>query len=205
APDEVRGEPRLRRKIAWELYQTGDLDGALAAADGVLGSTAATGPDGDSMRLLKGLILSAQGHTEEAIVLLDKIRESDPDNLPLAVTVAHLFQRVGRNDQAVAILGKLAESLAHDKKTKEEREVRLELGQVLLAAKQWDRAGEAVAPLLDAKEEEGTASTAWWRPSGGTTPLQSSTRMATRTATRTAPARTAPWPARSPPGAPRSC
>lgn len=160
APDEVRGEPRLRRKIAWELYQTGDLDGALAAADGVLGSTAATGPDGDSMRLLKGLILSAQGHTEEAIVLLDKIRESDPDNLPLAVTVAHLFQRVGRNDQAVAILGKLAESLAHDKKTKEEREVRLELGQVLLAAKQWDRAGEAVAPLLDAKEEEGTAAAA---------------------------------------------
>jgi tetratricopeptide (TPR) repeat protein len=153
APEEVRGEPRLRRKVAWELYQTGDLDGALSAAEAVLGSAAATSPDGDSMRLLKGLILSAQGKTEEAITLLDKIRESDPENLPLAITVAHLFQRVGRNDQAVAILGKLAESLARDKKTKEEREVRLELGQVLLAAKEWDRAEAAVAPLLDARDD----------------------------------------------------
>jgi tetratricopeptide (TPR) repeat protein len=153
APDEASAEPRLRRKIAWELYQTGDLDGALATAEGILGSAAATGPDGDSMRLLKGLILSAQGRTGEAIALLDKIRESDPDNLPLAVTVAHLFQRAGKNEQAVAILDKLAGDLARDKKTKEEREVRLELGQVLLAAKEWDRAADAVAPLLDAKDD----------------------------------------------------
>jgi len=153
APEEVSAEPRLRRKTAWELYQTGDLDGALATAEGILGSAAATGPDGDSMRLLKGLILSAQGRTDEAIVLLDKIRESDPDNLPLAVTVAHLFQRAGRNDQAAAILDKLAGDLARDKKTKEEREVRLELGQILLSAKEWDRAGDAVAPLLDAKDD----------------------------------------------------
>jgi tetratricopeptide (TPR) repeat protein len=160
APDEVSAEPRLRRKIAWELYQTGDLDGALATAEGVLGSAAASGPDGDSMRLLKGLILSAQGRTEESIALLDKIRQSDPDNLPLAVTVAHLFQRVGRNDQAAAILDKLAGDLARDKKTKEEREVRLELGQVLLAAKEWDRAADAVAPLLDAKDDASDASAA---------------------------------------------
>ena len=160
APDEVSAEPRLRRKIAWELYQTGDLDGALATAEGILSSAAAAGPDGDSMRLLKGLILSAQGRTDEAIVLLDKIRESDPDNLPLAVTVAHLFQRAGRNDQAAAILDKLAGDLARDKKTKEEREVRLELGQILLAAKEWDRAGDAVAPLLDAKDDPSAAADA---------------------------------------------
>jgi tetratricopeptide (TPR) repeat protein len=152
APEEVRGEPRLRRKVAWELYLSGDLEGALAAADGVLANAAAAaGADGDSMRLLKGLILSAQGRTEEAIALLDKIRQADPDNVPLAVTVAHLFQRAGRKGEAAAILGKLADDLARDKKTKEEQEVRLELAQVWFAAKEWDRVGQAVAPLLTAE------------------------------------------------------
>jgi tetratricopeptide (TPR) repeat protein len=159
APEEVRGEPRLRRKIAWELYLSGDLDGALATADGVLGSlggpaaggaAAAAGPDADSMRLLKGLIFSAQGRTDDSIALLDKIREADPDNVPLAVTVAHLFQRAGRNVAAAAVLGKLADGLARSNKTKEEREVRLELAQIWFAAKDWDRVGQAVAPLLAA-------------------------------------------------------
>jgi tetratricopeptide (TPR) repeat protein len=157
APEEVRGEPRLRRKLAWELYLNGDLDTALTEADAVLATDAAAGPDGDSLRLLKGLILSAQGRTEESLALLDKIREADPDNLPLAVTVAHLFQREGRNDDAAAILSKLADALAGQKKTKEEREVRLELGQVWLAAKQWDRAVQAVAPLVAAGSSDKTA------------------------------------------------
>lgn len=152
APEEVREEPRLRRKVAWELYLSGDLDGAVAAADGVLGNTAAAaGPDGESMRLLKGLIFSAQGRTEESIALLDKIRQADPDNVPLAVTVAHLFQRAGRKGEAAAILGKLADDLARDKKAKEEQEVRLELAQVWFSAKEWDRVGQAVAPLLAAE------------------------------------------------------
>jgi tetratricopeptide (TPR) repeat protein len=148
APEEVRDEPRLRRKIAWELYLSGDLEAALAGADAVLASAAAASPDGDSARMLKGLVLSAEGRTGESLALLDKIRESDPDNIPLAVTVAHLFQREAKNDEAAAILTGLADGLARQGKTKEERQVRLELGQIWLAAKQWDRVGQAVAPLL---------------------------------------------------------
>lgn len=148
APEEVRDEPRLRRKMAWELYLSGDLEAALAGTDAVLASDAAAGPDGDSARLLKGLILSAEGRTGESLALLDKIREGEPDNVPLAVTVAHLLQREKRNDEAAAILGKLADDLARQGKTKEERQVRLELGQVWFAAEQWDRVGQAVAPIL---------------------------------------------------------
>jgi len=148
APEELRDEPRLRRKIAWELYLSGDLDAALAGADAVLASEAAAGPDGDSARMLKGLVLSAEGRTGESLALLDKIRESDPDNVPLAVTVAHLFQRAAKNDEAAGILTKLADDLARQGKSKEERQVRLELGQIWLAAKDWDRAAQAVAPLL---------------------------------------------------------
>ena len=153
APEDARDEPRLRRKIAWETYLSGDLEGSLAAADVILASSAAAGPDGDSMRLLKGLVLSAQGRTEESIVLLDAARQADPANVALAVTVAHLFQRAGQTERAADLLAKLAESLARDNKTKEEREVRLELGQIWLAAKDWDRVGEAVAPLLTVDDE----------------------------------------------------
>jgi len=153
APEEARDEPRLRRKIAWETYLSGDLEGALGAAERILASGAAGGADGDSMRLLKGLILSAQGRTEESIALLDAARQADPANVALAVTVARLFQRSGQTDRAADLLGKLADSLARDNKTKEEREVRLELGQIWLAAKDWDRVGEAVAPLLTVDDE----------------------------------------------------
>ena len=33
APEEVRADPRLRRQLAWSLYQTGDLDGSLKVLD----------------------------------------------------------------------------------------------------------------------------------------------------------------------------
>lgn len=152
-PEEMREEPRLRRKLAWELYLTGDLDAALAAADALLGSPAAASPDADSVRLLKGLVLSAQGQNDESLVLLDKIRQADPENLPLALTVAHLLQRERRNAEAAAVLGKVVEDLARQKKTKEEREVRVELAQIWFEAEDWDRVIEAAAPLLAADDE----------------------------------------------------
>jgi tetratricopeptide (TPR) repeat protein len=151
APEEVRDEPRLRRKLAWELYLNGDLEGSLAAVEGVLASDAAAGPDGDSARLLKGLILSAEGQTGESLALLDKIREGDPDNVPLAVTVAHLLEREERREEAAGLLTQLVDSLVSQGKTQEERQARLELGRVWLAAKQWDRAAQAVEPLLAAE------------------------------------------------------
>ena len=40
APEEGRDEPRVRRKLAWELYSTGDLDAALATLEGLLAGDA---------------------------------------------------------------------------------------------------------------------------------------------------------------------
>lgn len=155
APDEVRDEPRIRRKLAWELYSTGDLDSALTTVDGLLaGGGADGGPEASSLRLLKGLVLAAEGRNAEAVELLHAIHRDQPVNAPLAMTVARLLQRDGKVQEGAEILSNLAGELARQGKTSEEREVRLQLAELQLQAKDWDGVERSVAPLLAADAEE---------------------------------------------------
>ena len=152
APEETLGEPRLRRKLAWELYLSGNLEAALPIADALLAGKEQD-PESTSERLLKGLVLSAEGRNAEALELLDKIRQAQPDNAALAMTVTRLFQREGRHDEAAAVLRGLLDGLARDGKTDSEPEVRLELAQVYFDAKDWDKLEETLAPLLQSTDE----------------------------------------------------
>jgi len=152
-PDEVRDEPRIRRKLAWELYSSGDLDTALTTAEGLLAGEGAKDPEAPSVRLLKGLVLSAEGRNAEAVDLLAPLHEAQPGNAPLAVTVAHLLQRAGKNREGTEILSSLAAELARQGKTAEEREVRLELAELQLQGKDWNGVEATVAPLLSAEDE----------------------------------------------------
>jgi len=155
APEEVRDEPRIRRKLAWELYSTGDLETALTTVDSLLVNAAADEPEAPSMRLLKGLVLSAEGRSGEAVELLQALHEAQPANAPLAVTVARLLQRDGKSREGAEVLSKLAGELARQGKTAQEQEVRLELAQLQLQGEDWDGVEAAVAPLLTS-EDEGT-------------------------------------------------
>jgi tetratricopeptide (TPR) repeat protein len=152
APEEGLGEPRLRRKLAWELYFSGNLEAALPVADALLAGKE-QGPEADSVRLLKGLVLSAEGRNTEALELLDKIRQGQPDNTALAMTVTRLFQREGRHGEAAVVLRGLLDELARGGKTDSEPEVRLELAEVYFDAKEWDKLAEALAPLLQSTDE----------------------------------------------------
>ncbi len=157
-PEEGRDEPRIRRKLAWELYSIGDLDDALATVEGLLAGAGAAGAAGDdpeaaSMRLLKGLVLSAEGRNAEAVELLRALHKAQPANVPLAVTIARLLQRDGKTREGTEVLSAVAAELARQGKTAEEREVRLELAQLQLAGKDWSAVEESVAPLLTADDE----------------------------------------------------
>lgn len=155
APEAVRDEPRLRRQLAWELYRTGDLQEALSTADALLASQGAgeAGPDRPFLSLVKGLVYTAEGQHREALELLAPLREAQPDNVPLALTVARALQRDGRTAEATKLLGDLADQMARAGKTDDERDVRLELAQVWFEAKEWDQVGRALAPLLAAGDE----------------------------------------------------
>lgn len=159
APEEVRDEPRLRRKLAWELYLTGDLEGALKTADLLLtggepGDPGGAGdPEAESMRLLKGMILSAEGRNREALDLLGKFQQAQPGNPALASAVSRLLQREKRYAEAAGVLSALADELAREGKTAEEQEARLDLAQVYFEAKDWEQAAKATAPLISSEDE----------------------------------------------------
>jgi tetratricopeptide (TPR) repeat protein len=148
APGAVRDEPRLRRQLAWELYRTGDLEGALKTAEPLLASQGEAGPDRPFLSLVKGLALAAEGRNPEAAEILGPLRETQPDNVPLSLTMARVLQRDGRRAEATRLLSELAERLAKEGKADDERDVRLELAQAWIEAKDWSQAGKAVAPLL---------------------------------------------------------
>ena len=163
APEGVRDEPRLRRQLAWELYRTGDLQGALETADALLAAQGAEGeagaagpaggPDRPFLALVKGLVFTAEGRHREALEMLVPLREAQPDNVPLALTVARALQRDGRTAEATKLLGDLADQMAKAGKAGDERDVRLELAQAWFEAKEWDQVGRALAPLLEAGDE----------------------------------------------------
>ena len=92
-------------------------------------------------------MFTAEGRHREALDLLDPLRASQPDNIPLALTVARVMQRDGRRADATKLLFDLAERLAKEGKGEDERDVRMELVQAHLDAKEWDQAEKALAPL----------------------------------------------------------
>lgn len=155
APDEIRDDPRIRRKLAWELYSTGELQPALAEVDKLLAGSRdpLKDPDGPSLRLLKGLALSAEGRTAEAIELLREIHKLQPANAALAVTFARLLQRDGKVREGAEILTRLAADLAKQGKAAEEREVRLELATLQLEGEDWSGVEGTVTPLLSAEDQ----------------------------------------------------
>lgn len=147
-PEPVREEARVRRQLAWELYRTGELKSALETADALLAAQGEAGPDRPFLSLVKGLVFTAEGRHREALELLDPLRQVQPDNIPLALTVARVMQRDGRRADAARMLSELAERLAREGKADEERDVRVELVQAWLDAKEWEQAEKALAPLV---------------------------------------------------------
>jgi tetratricopeptide (TPR) repeat protein len=149
APEEVRDDPRLQRQLAWALYQSGDLEAALKAVDVLAGKD----PESQSLALLRGLILAAQGKNEEALDLLGKVRAAQPKDTGIALTLARVLQRTGRREEAASMLAGLADTLERDGTAKEAQEIRLEAAQIWFDAKQWDKVGEALRPLLAAADD----------------------------------------------------
>jgi tetratricopeptide (TPR) repeat protein len=144
APEAQRSEARLQHQLAWAYYLTGDLEHALSTLEPLL----ATQSDDSQLALLKGLIFSAQGRNKEAAQLLEKLRGERAGDPALAMVLARVLEREGRRDKAAEVLAELASGLAKDGKQDEERQARLELAQVYFDAKDWERVGEALKPLL---------------------------------------------------------
>jgi predicted Zn-dependent protease len=137
----------------------GSTGASPLGANGREGGAAAGGGDAEDMQLLllKGLVLAAQGHNQEASELLEKLRNSRPTDPALATVLSKVLERAGRSEQAARVLTELGAGLAKAGKHDEERQARLELAQVYYDAKQWDRVAETLQPLLRQSAREDAA------------------------------------------------
>ncbi|HEY0514169.1 MAG TPA: tetratricopeptide repeat protein [Thermoanaerobaculia bacterium] len=160
--EDSRDDPRLKRQLAWALYQNGDLDEALKTIDSLSGQlkpqpqVQAQAPDAEgqqALTILRGLIYTAQGRNEEAIGLLTRVHAAEPKDTGIALTLARVMERTGRRDDAARLLNDLAAALEKDGKLKEAQEARLQAGQVYVDGKQWDKAAAALRPLLAAQDD----------------------------------------------------
>jgi len=164
APEEARDDPRLRRQIAFALYQNGELDEALKATEPLAGAAGGpasqpgqpgqAGDDGQrALTVLRGLIFTAQGRNDEAIALLGKVHDAEPKDPGIALALSRVLQRAGRRDEAARTLTGVAAALEKDGKAKEAQDARLEAAQVWFDGKQWDKVGETLRPLLASQDD----------------------------------------------------
>ncbi|HEX6198809.1 MAG TPA: tetratricopeptide repeat protein [Thermoanaerobaculia bacterium] len=156
AAEVLRGAPtpleavEARTRLATELYLAGDLDAALAELDRLLADV----PDSRYVRLLRGLVLSAQARNEEALAALAPMVGEGPGEADLAVTVSQLLLRQERDDEAVELLEKTVRNLEEEGPEGEARDARLALAQLYADLGRWAEVQDAVQPLLTAGPDE---------------------------------------------------
>jgi predicted Zn-dependent protease len=96
---ELKSEPldlKSRRNLAMILEQEQKPDEALALLDGVLKMK----PDSAGDRYLKGKILLAQGHSQEAITQLAIAARLDPEDPDCHLQLAQAYQKLGRGEDS---------------------------------------------------------------------------------------------------------
>ena len=135
APEEVRDDPRFNRQLAWALYQNGELDEALKALDAVAVPAAAAanppGPPGAAVQ---------PGAAGEAV--------ADPQR-GLNLLRGLIFAAQGRNDEAIALMGKI-----HDADPKDTG-IAITLARVMQRAGRHDDAARLLGTLAAALEKDG--------------------------------------------------
>ena len=130
----MRGDSRFNRQLAWALYQNGELDEALKALDAVaVPAAGAANPAG------AGSLPGAAG--EEA---------PDPQR-GLNLLRGLIFAAQGRNDEAIALLGKI-----HDAEPKDTG-ITVTLARVAQRAGRHDDAARLLDTLAATLEKDGKA------------------------------------------------
>lgn len=142
------GTVEARSRLATELYLVGDLEGAGE----LLGRLAQEAPDSRFIRLLHGLVLSAQARNEEALATLEPLLDGGPGDADLAVTVSELLLREEREDEAVDMLRDTVNRLEEEGSGEAAVEVRLALGRLYANLGRWQDVEETMAPLVEMVE-----------------------------------------------------
>lgn len=143
APGEQANESDVQRRLAFELYRTGDVPAARAIVDAQL----AANPD-PRLRLFRALLLEEQGKDEEALRELETLHGELPSDPEVGLALARMLARGGKRDDARTLLQELVEKLgsAGDARRPFADRARLQFAELLAQEERWD---DVMAALLE--------------------------------------------------------
>jgi tetratricopeptide (TPR) repeat protein len=150
APREM-ADAEVQRRLALELFRTGDLDGALVALDKALVSE----QEDFGLLYLKALVLAARGRNGEAAELARQLLTMRPESPEISSLLARVLERQGQFEEAAAALSEMAQRLVESGEEAGALQIQLEQARLLARAERWQAVLELTEALVPVDEDAG--------------------------------------------------
>lgn len=147
AAPELADEPRLARRLAWELARAGEIEAALEA----IGELVEQGSADARLRLLEADLLDRSGRAADAERVLQGALTLEPPSADVALALVGLLARRGDEAAIREVLGATATRLASAGDASAADDLRLRLASRLLES---GGAGGALAVLEQLQDQE---------------------------------------------------
>lgn len=138
-PDLMR--PELRQRWIWELYLSGDLEGAARAIDKL------SSPDPEALRSLRILLLAARREIEPAVAEVAQLVRGDRANSNVAISLVRALSTHGHGGAAGQLADGLLARLGGELSEEVVAALRIERAELAVAEEAWKVAEAALAPL----------------------------------------------------------
>ena len=143
-PKEVLADPEVRRRLAFELHQSGQYSRALQLIEEMLEEDPGYYPN----RYLRALSLAALGREEEAIVVTRDLIKRHPMNLDLGILLARLLESRQEPEDAEETLKAIERRLRSAGQIEDANQARIQRGLLLMRQAQWDKVVGLFEPLI---------------------------------------------------------
>ena len=143
-PKDVLVDPEVRRRLAFELHQSGQYSRALQLVEEMLEEEPGYYPN----RYLQALGLAALGREDEAIVVTRDLLESHPMNLDLGILLARLLESRQDPEAAEETLRAMERRLRSAGQVEDANQARIQRGLVLVRQTRWDKVVGLFEPLI---------------------------------------------------------
>jgi Flp pilus assembly protein TadD len=146
APGDDRNHPELMRRLALELYRSGDVDQGVLVMDQVVDTHPLPG-----LRLLRALLVAQSGDMQRAREELVALQRDLPGDPEVAMALAEVQVRLDLVSEARETTAELASRLQRNGDPERAEEAALELTRLLVAGRHWDEALEEATALRQAR------------------------------------------------------